>query len=1702
MAGEITWDSASDSTPSGEISWDQPEEDKSLVGQAKEFGRNLGGLGMAAADMAASIPGLVGAGTAALQETATPYKNPWDTQYAPLGQPINTGRSPTETVGEVMQSANEGNPLNYLPESYVALRNTEGYRVANKYAGLAFSMVGQGWGNIAAAITAAAKGDEAASKVGDLVDAVTQTGLLVGGVLGAKGAKPGTLEFRKATEPTGVNERLGYGPAYDPSAGTTNQPGGIDFETGPKRDIVKSGVFDKTLTTPDMPAIEPETTGAYTYKNKTVLDKLNQYEYHIGSDLPGIDFNNFKLEDPEQLANLQTQLGKLGITADINQARTLATQMEDKAQLADERVKGLPHTISRQIPPTAIESDALVEGYKAINASPMNAHVELVPTPLMELMRDHDRLTEPKGRNQFLEKERSVLANGIHKGLPLYFWPEEGRIVQVNGNTRRGVAAKHGVEEIPAYVRVMKGKVPEEWQRTAVSIPGLSYEGEAKGQFVKPSEIGLPSRTLNEGVFDPKIKYAPEPTVDTVKIPAGQFQNNHLFSAQHNFLPQYGARKGLSIIRDTSSIPFYRELSRLLLSDDSFNPDFAVREKNDPGYSEKTGGQYRPKQYEMSVRKDNTGNEYVFMHEAVHARVHSLIQKLIEGSLDRMHPAYDATKRLVELWQNLSIDAEIAKDGETRSPLAQIAVGKNSKYGLTDPHEFVAEAFTNPEFQNLLKQISLPDHLQPKSGFEYYWDRFVNTLSDLIGVKRNQGNYLAATLQAGAEMMRKSTKQDRMFYALEQHPANWYPRNVGVEGNFIGQMKENKVLLGLDRRPLQEVVKDKGWTAENFKDLDVGNSGNLFQMLWGKAKLLGRQMVEERTVALLNKSLPGTGDLLRNIADRTFLTDRWVKSQVEETTKGKEFGTDRRGFAHRYGSRDGIDPTLDMLGDKEASKMFEEWLPKQGNSTPITRSAFGNDKRWNAYNIIRNQLDRGFQLMNDLRMKVGLPAMEARPNYFPASREVGDYRVVIKDAMGNEKDLITFKRSSPLKMLDKLYAAQKYVKAQREKFPYLQVSDPIHVDKKHLRDINGNVLTDLERILAKKQTDYDVWAEAERINNSNDPVTRLVQQAKIEHFTKQGMGGHLLPRKLADPIGGYLGSDFNARAAREGLHQYFEYLYNYAGNLQKTLYEKELNSLEIPAKDGTTKPLSQVAPNLDLYLHQVMDAAKGKHNTMDMSEQIFLGEFTRALGEGESAPTRGMAKMSRAAMVWYLFKPAFFGTQPLQVFNSFAHMVRLNDSFGKSSFHWLNGLQETFFPPEDARQGVNWAVKNGYIDPTTAHLLDDYNSSVPTRVFLKTTGTIEREGVRIPSFLQFNSMLRETIKDPETRYQRAAEEMAYSMSMVNRSNSPLIWEKLGIIGQGMRALKSYSTNIWGQFAVLVNEAHDTGRLKPLGAFIGVEALVGGIKGVVGIAEVTALINLINYQTNSNIPTPVEWLLTHGAPDAVTYGLASSVTGRDISNQVGNPSGFNILDPIPFKFAADIAVANKNYAVAVAQNQLKDDIRLQTWLANTPSVVHEAIRNAFTRDGQPVPTPGNNMEGNYFRDTTQTIMSTASGTRSIEETHADDLQRMFKQHEQRLVANKAQVLNSMTDDMLNGHGLEPSKIQEYAMQGGDLRNLSADIKQTIIERHRSNIFNQIIHKTISTSEAQKLQAVQPYLANERQNIFPPSKEGTIQWDDQK
>ena len=119
---------------------------------------------------------------------------------------------------------------------------------------------------------------------------------------------------------------------------------------------------------------------------------------------------------------------------------------------------------------------------------------------------------------------------------------------------------------------------------------------------------------------------------------------------------------------------------------------------------------------------DRTNLQSNFLHEMIHAVTHELIDK--DGPLvDRL------------------------SDLRTRTMKHIADNGLDFPYGMTDLHEFVAEAFSNPEFQKLLADI-------PSARKTWtLWDAFKNAISKLLNLPERARSLLDDVIGTGSHLM-------------------------------------------------------------------------------------------------------------------------------------------------------------------------------------------------------------------------------------------------------------------------------------------------------------------------------------------------------------------------------------------------------------------------------------------------------------------------------------------------------------------------------------------------------------------------------------------------------------------------------------------------------------------------------------------------------------------------------------------------------------------------------------------------------------------------------------------------------------------------------------------------------------------------------------------------------------------------------------
>jgi hypothetical protein len=164
-------------------------------------------------------------------------------------------------------------------------------------------------------------------------------------------------------------------------------------------------------------------------------------------------------------------------------------------------------------------------------------------------------------------------------------------------------------------------------------------------------------------------------------------------------------------------------------------------------------GLYENNTHTVQLAKD--GDIRVLAHEAMHAGTHRLIQ---EGKSAAAIKLKELHKLFLEK-HNAEYDAALAKFKQenlapTIGELKQFEKENRKAYGLVNVDEFVAEAFTNDKFKELLS--SLKATAPQKGVLSNMWQAFKDAVKEGLGVPENQRTVFDEVIEHGSALVEES----------------------------------------------------------------------------------------------------------------------------------------------------------------------------------------------------------------------------------------------------------------------------------------------------------------------------------------------------------------------------------------------------------------------------------------------------------------------------------------------------------------------------------------------------------------------------------------------------------------------------------------------------------------------------------------------------------------------------------------------------------------------------------------------------------------------------------------------------------------------------------------------------------------------------------------------------------------------------------
>jgi hypothetical protein len=709
---------------------------------------------------------------------------------------------------------------------------------------------------------------------------------------------------------------------------------------------------------------------------------------------------------------------------------------------------------------------------------------------------------------------------------------------------------------------------------------GIISEGEATQIYLKPKflrtlEDKMKLEEYERSLKGPRIDEVASDGNDIVAAAQSsvQIRNVGLYDLQRSvpdaMRPGSNVtfRQQLEHIAATSEAEPNRAIAKLLLEDPTFDPKFTLTSDTMIG-----DAVHRPRQapalydgnkHEIRMRPDMAGNESVTLHEAIHARTQSAIELVRRQSPTAQH-LIGPVNRLADLYNAF-------KKGWNPDELPP--------YGLKTIHEFIAEAFSNADFQAELARTKLPFNLR-RNGLLNYWDKFMEAIGRLFGFDKNTQNYLSETLRVGADIMAGADQEVRSAYTGHKDGAysfGEFKKDLESQGIKVSSSVAKSLYDKQQQKAPQAPAHPKEGAVRTIKDIP-GLSD--IQKQYADSRTFEEvlpEAVKAKDISFLNKHvidkiIQGKFTALDHpLLSWTSSQIHWIKNTALERANAKLHGKDRQApdpGTYNYGWRQ-----LKASEREQVNRVGQAFNNEAGAVSvraiqAKARELFGQELSQKQLKSYQDRVRINKEVLADINKTLeanGKETIHELPNYWSPNVFKGPFLLKIIDE----------KTGDTTKIVDS------YLKPNLSKLSF-----------------PGYRLEVVEKGL-KKDMDFDQleWVLRHLSKEMRDPAARAI----AEGLRRQGFRRHGLKR---DMVEGGQGTGEGRKALREyeeTSERYIRGAYDYISNRElDSVFTKILDEKQL---DGS--------PNAKAFSLESIDTARGGANAFFESASSFIGELFR-----------------------------------------------------------------------------------------------------------------------------------------------------------------------------------------------------------------------------------------------------------------------------------------------------------------------------------------------------------------------------------------------------------------------------------------------------------------------------------------------------------
>lgn len=782
------------------------------------------------------------------------------------------------------------------------------------------------------------------------------------------------------------------------------------------------------------------------------------------------------------------------------------------------------------------------------------------------------------------------------------------------------------------------------------------------------------------------------------------------------------------------------------------------------------------------------------------------------------------------------------------------------EYGFTNVKEFVSEALTNKSFQTLLAGIK-SDNILGKTPTSL-WTSLKRTIADALGVPPEVRTALDDILDASSEVMNKTHTAGESFYKKMSE----------VEGDKVTYDKLDEVLPRTFRRSI-------GRNAFGINSLEG------FYRDKPKVQKAYKLIMQASDYAdrVTNQLWNGTANVLANTKNGFWKSLSKIENPDSPVVVVKTLSNESMANLHDVFK---IGKELDLDHTTNLKQNGQHLTPLEQKSYTILAKLF-DDMHTEA-----------LKKQQALGLKHELPYTQG---WYAASRR-GQYSIAISygDLLAHYETFAT--RRAAESALANL--------KNNHKFKFLEISDIMDASKGQEKTPNKEMA---DAIATKLNQAFPNAGQAIR-----DEIAAMVENME----KKNGKLGH--HHEHRSNVSGYKGSEIGLSRAERG-KSFKEGIQlevtNFTSNIKALDIKTKLKAYVEDADEQRKSPIehaaisqmydSQLGRNADLLGDRIDGVAEHVTSSVDrMANNVmmktlgieFKGREKSILKGGYEAAMRGFYATKLLAKPMFALGQVLTTAMIIPEMAQNNHPIRAFYSFGKGMTKLLahdKKLMDVLF-----RESQEY----GTIEPQLRESLGlDRHTGIESNVaktvnaiedyaLLGKLGTMADSLSRAVSFATAYTHFTDLgMGETQARYE-ARRITGHAMNENGKNMAAPMYSKMGVVGEAMRPLTSFSQNQLGNLAKYYKQMlkGDAGPMLAVGL---IATATGGIIGLPFMQEYERARQILASLTDIQMPSMLEIMYgdesfldrleinpadTQMLKDAVTYGAIPALTGIDFT----------------------------------------------------------------------------------------------------------------------------------------------------------------------------------------------------------------------------